>query len=65
MRTQGPPPFCPRCVHYYVTWDPSFPKGCQLFGVKSRRLPSAEVRDANGRDCPAFQLKAGMKHSLS
>ncbi|MCG8451946.1 MAG: hypothetical protein MI717_02035 [Spirochaetales bacterium] len=61
VKTQGPPPYCPRCIHYFVTWNPSFPKGCRLFGLKSRRLPSEEVRAANGRDCPSFTEKSGLK----
>ena len=61
MSPQGPPPFCPRCVHYFVTWDPNFPKGCRLFGIKSRALPSMEVRLANNRDCPAFAPKPGIR----
>ena len=60
VNPSGPPPYCPRCIYYYVTWDPSYPKGCRLFGIKSRRLPSAEVREANQRDCPSFTPKEGV-----
>ncbi|RKX79075.1 MAG: uracil-DNA glycosylase [Spirochaetes bacterium] len=55
----GPPPFCPRCKHYFITWDPAFPKGCRLFNIKSKQLPSFEVRAANQRDCPAYEAKPG------
>lgn len=42
---------CFNCVHYYVTWDKNFPKGCRLFGFKSRRLPSEVVRESTGNSC--------------
>ena len=31
-----------------------------MFGIKSRQLPSLEVRLANHRDCPAFEAKPGV-----
>jgi hypothetical protein len=54
-------PDCLKCVHFRVTWDPSFPRSCTVFGIKSRRLPSHEVFAATGHQCPAFELKAGLK----
>ncbi|OQX29156.1 MAG: hypothetical protein B0D92_05245 [Spirochaeta sp. LUC14_002_19_P3] len=59
--SNNPPPFCPKCIHYYVTWDSAFPNGCRIFGIKSRMLPSAEVRSANNRDCPAYELNPNVK----
>lgn len=56
VKMTGPPPDCLKCRHFYVTWDPSFPRGCRLFGIKTRRLPSQEVRESTGRDCPAWVL---------
>jgi hypothetical protein len=54
-------PFCLKCVHFRVTWDPRFPRSCELFGVKSVRMPSEEVYLATGRSCPSFELKPGLK----
>ena len=48
-------PDCLKCLHFFVTWDPAFPRGCRVFGVKTRNLPSLEVRSATGRDCPAYE----------
>jgi hypothetical protein len=54
-------PDCLKCVHFRVTWEPAFPRACDLFGVKCRNLPSHEVFVATGRHCPSFELKAGLK----
>jgi hypothetical protein len=48
-------PNCLKCRHFYVSWDPKFPRACALFGVKSRQLPSHAVFEANGHHCPAFE----------
>jgi hypothetical protein len=54
-----PRPDCHRCLHYFVTWDDHFPRGCRRMRFKSRRFPSAEVRQAmNGRDCELFELRS-------
>lgn len=52
---EAPPPNCNKCIHFYVTWDPVFPKGCRQFGIKSRLLPSMLVQKNTGRRCPSFQ----------
>lgn len=54
-------PDCLKCLHFRVTWEPQFPRSCEVFGIKSRRLPSLEVFGATGRHCPAFELKPGLK----
>ncbi|OQY35654.1 MAG: uracil-DNA glycosylase [Spirochaetaceae bacterium 4572_59] len=54
-------PNCLRCEHFFVTWDPAFPRGCRIFGIKSRSLPSMEVRKATGRQCPSFKESARLK----
>lgn len=54
-------PDCLRCLHFRVTWDPALPRSCDVFGIKSRRLPSLEVFAATGLHCPSFQLKPGLK----
>jgi hypothetical protein len=51
-------PDCLRCEHFFVTWDPNFPRGCRVFGIKSRELPSWAVHRNTGRHCPAFKEKA-------
>ncbi len=59
----GAAPNCLRCEHFFVTWDRRFPRGCRVFGVKSRRLPSLVVREGTGRHCPAFQPASRLKDS--
>jgi hypothetical protein len=54
-------PDCFKCRHFYVTWDPSFPRGCRAFGIKSGNVPALEVRRATGRDCPVFEEKQKRK----
>lgn len=48
---------CLRCVHYYITYDPSFPYGCRALGFKSRRMPQLEVVEASQASCLSFQPK--------
>ena len=58
MPTGLPPsraPNCLACRHFIVTWEPDYPRGCEVFGIKSRNLPSAEVFAATGIHCPAFE----------
>ncbi|TSA49327.1 MAG: hypothetical protein D4R48_03645 [Nitrosomonadales bacterium] len=57
--TVAPP--CQDCIHYYITWDSSFPYGCRAMGFKSRRQPQLEVMEASSTQCMAFALRAG-KH---
>jgi hypothetical protein len=54
-------PNCLKCLHFRVTWDPNFPRACDVFGIKTRNLPSVEVFAATGRQCPSFSLKPGLK----
>lgn len=48
---------CIKCKNYYVTWDNSLPKGCKLFGFKSRQLPSVLVKQATGAECKNYEEK--------
>lgn len=48
---------CLKCRHYYVTWDPSFPRGCKAFGFKSQAMPSVAVRNSSGSPCLNFEPK--------
>jgi hypothetical protein len=55
--TSDPRIDCRRCRHFYVTWEPRFPNGCQLFGFKSKTNPSVAVWEATGAPCEHFVLK--------
>lgn len=48
---------CMKCVHYYVTWDVNFPRGCKAFGFKSHVMPSITVRRSSGQACMNFEPK--------
>jgi hypothetical protein len=50
-------PDCFRCEHFRITWEPSFPRSCTLFGVKCRNLPSMEIFLSTGKHCFAFKAK--------
>lgn len=52
-----PKPVCPKCKHFYITWDHRFPKGCRAYGIKSRYAPSVEVFRATGKTCAVFEPK--------
>jgi hypothetical protein len=49
---------CLKCGHFYITWDTHFPRGCKLFGFKSKHLPSQTVYEATGNFCEHFVEKA-------
>ena len=61
----GLPPDCLKCRHFYVSWDPRFPRACRVFGIKSWQLPSVEVYRATGRHCPAFEVSPKLKKARS
>nr|WP_097157187.1 uracil-DNA glycosylase [Bacillus oleivorans] len=46
-----------QCQHFYVTWDTRFPRGCRVYGFKTRQLPSVEVFRASGMKCLKFEKK--------
>lgn len=48
---------CMKCAHFYVTWDPQFPKGCKAFGFKSPQMPSLTVLSSSGKPCMNFEAK--------
>ncbi|SIN87334.1 hypothetical protein SAMN05443662_0803 [Sulfurivirga caldicuralii] len=48
---------CFRCRHFYVTWDPSAPRGCRAFGFKTKLLPSIVVQQSSGEPCQLFEPK--------
>lgn len=52
---------CMKCIHFYVTWDPKFPKGCRAFGFKTQTMPSITVLSSSGSPCMNFQPKAAQK----
>ena len=55
------PPNCLKCAYFRVTWEPDFPRSCELFSIKCRGLPSHEVFRAAGANCPLFRLKEGLR----
>jgi len=55
------PPNCLKCAYFKVTWDPVFPRACEIFSIKSMKFPSHEVYRATGANCPSFLLKSGLK----
>lgn len=50
---------CHSCVHFYITYDKSFPYGCRAMGFKSRVIPSREVFSNSGMECQMFSRKEG------
>ena len=54
-------PNCLKCVYFKVSWDPAFPRSCEIFGIKCRDLPQAEVFRATGTRCPSFRLNERLR----
>ena len=48
---------CFDCKHFFVTWEPSQPKGCKAYGFKSVRMPSVVVEGESGKECTLFKPK--------
>ncbi|MCB1152368.1 hypothetical protein KDL45_01875 [bacterium] len=42
---------CQGCAHYFVTWDPRFPRGCRAMGFKTKNMPCREVHANSGMPC--------------
>lgn len=53
----APKPDCNACQHYYVTWEPSHPRGCRAYGFKSAQAPTAVVLASSGAPCSLFEAK--------
>jgi hypothetical protein len=50
---------CQRCIHYFITWKPNQPHGCNAYGFKSKQVPAVVVKESSGMDCNFYQLKNG------
>jgi hypothetical protein len=50
---------CMKCIHFYITWDKNFPKGCRAMGFKCHEMPSKMVYQASGVECLRFEPKIG------
>ncbi|WP_281887984.1 uracil-DNA glycosylase [Paenibacillus sp. YYML68] len=48
---------CVKCKHYYVTWEPSYPRGCRAYGFKTQALPSQLVLQSSGKPCLSYEEK--------
>lgn len=48
---------CFKCRHFHVTWDQRNPRGCKIYGFKSKLLPSLVVFQASGDICLQFDSK--------
>jgi hypothetical protein len=48
---------CFQCKHFFITWDPKFPRGCRALGFKSKEMPYRMVYEASGMDCLKFEKK--------
>ncbi|HEY6896295.1 MAG TPA: hypothetical protein VI279_03460 [Rhodocyclaceae bacterium] len=57
MNRQSHGSTCKGCVHFFVTYDTSFPYGCRILGFKSRRYPYLEVEASSGQPCEARTLR--------
>jgi len=52
---------CFQCRHYFVTWDPDFPRGCKAYEFKTHMMPSALVLSSSGQPCLKFEPKTNRK----
>ena len=53
---------CRSCKHFFISYDPSAPNGCRLYKIKTTRLPSLIVKEANhGQECYGYSPKETTK----
>ncbi|PLX66261.1 MAG: uracil-DNA glycosylase [Denitrovibrio sp.] len=50
-------------MHYYVTWDETFPHGCRAYEFKSPAMPSVSVYKSSGLECQLFVDNPKIKKS--
>lgn len=48
---------CNKCVHFYITWDKKYPKGCKAMAFKCAEIPSLMVYKLSGVECLRFEHK--------
>ena len=54
---------CRDCKHFFITFDQRVPYGCRVYQIKSAKLPSLAVKDANsGQECIGFSPKDRVKN---
>jgi hypothetical protein len=56
---------CLKCRHYYVTYDPRYPRGCHRYGMQTKAFPSDVVKRESGEDCLSFEDKNAKKNAKS
>jgi uracil-DNA glycosylase len=56
-------PPCFKCAHFSITFNPSFPRACRMFGVQTAGMPSQEVFLATGKHCPQYVENPKLKKS--
>ncbi|MGA1868859.1 MAG: uracil-DNA glycosylase [bacterium] len=52
---------CYKCHYFYITWDKNFPYGCKAMGFKTKKTPSAMVRESSGFVCQSFKKKCSAR----
>jgi len=57
MSEKTPKINCFHCKFFITTWEPKYPKGCALFGIKTTQMPSALVFNSTGEPCNGFIKK--------
>lgn len=48
-------PNCTKCIHFFITMDENRPKACRVFNIKSRVIPSIDVKRFTGHTCPVYE----------
>jgi hypothetical protein len=48
---------CIHCVHFRLTWNPSYPYACKAWGIRSSQYPAVAVRASSGLPCQLREAK--------
>lgn len=50
-------PYCFKCRHLQITWEPGRPYACLAMGFRSRQIPWQVVLRSSGKPCMCYEAK--------
>ncbi len=50
-------PNCLKCKFFFISLNDKFPRGCRIFNIKGKNIPSVDVKRFTGYECPVFEKR--------
>jgi hypothetical protein len=54
---------CLKCIHYFSTYNPQTPRGCRLYNIQTKGMPSTVIQQETGGYCHGYKSKEHFKDS--